>query len=470
MAARRLSSTRAFKNVAARGSGASRTVAELPDRAREADIEPGSARTGTPQAERLAEEKRQRQIEGGGGNGRNRGNGGNEDGGGDDDPEPPEPKPTPKPTPRKPRPRALLFKRFRDIDPTARKLWLLKGLIAAGELGYLVRPPGSLKHPLKVEMHVHLVRGEDWRGHRNKAGPCATVYFALERGDLVERRLAAYRERLTGPDGIVPDLPIVVVSRLINLMEPACVQVIVDTILDVQDEYGLPVRMATIDTVPKGISAGGGDENTAKDKGTAMANLRKIQDILTEVDLDLVGHSGKDETKGSRGSNTDVADADLLVQISTDGETRTATVIKANDRAEGPLFAFTGINHSFGEDEYGDPVAVHIIDPDAHVTQTPSRGGKPPRLTDAAKIALKALKKAIAETGQIPPSAITFRMMPCAPPKSRGGATPTRWISARVRTAPSRRLSAEPRRSSKPPTSSKSGANTSGSNDPSQSR
>ena len=51
----------------------------------------------------------------------------------------------------------------------------------------------------------------------------------------------------------------------------------------------------------------------------------------------MVGHTGKDESKGSRGSNAILGDVDVMVTLSGD-HIRTATVTKANDAPEGPLF------------------------------------------------------------------------------------------------------------------------------------
>jgi hypothetical protein len=40
---------------------------------------------------------------------------------------------------------------------------------------------------------------------------------------------------------------------------------------------------------------------------------------------------------------------------------KTATVTKANDMPEGPLFSFKGEVHEFGKDADGDPITVNII-------------------------------------------------------------------------------------------------------------
>ena len=49
-----------------------------------------------------------------------------------------------------------------------------------------------------------------------------------------------------------------------------------------------------------------------------------------------------------------------MVTIGGD-EIKTATVTKANDAPEGPLFSFKSEVHDFGTDEDGDPITVNIV-------------------------------------------------------------------------------------------------------------
>ena len=62
--------------------------------------------------------------------------------------------------------------------------------------------------------------------------------------------------------------------------------------------------------------------------------------MLTDVHVALIGHTGKDESRGARGSNAHMADVDMMVQISVADDVRTATITKINDGAEGVLTRF----------------------------------------------------------------------------------------------------------------------------------
>jgi hypothetical protein len=142
-------------------------------------------------------------------------------------------------------------------------------------------------------------------------------------------------------------------------MNADCMPKVVNTLRDIGAQLGLPVGFAVFDTFAKAIAAGGGDENQAKDQGRVFANLQRIKDA-TGCHIAIVGHTGKDETKGPRGSNAMVGDADLVVTLSGEA-VKTATVTKANDAPEGPLFSFKSETHHFGTDEDGDPITVNVV-------------------------------------------------------------------------------------------------------------
>ena len=56
--------------------------------------------------------------------------------------------------------------------------------------------------------------------------------------------------------------------------------------------------LVIVDTLAKGINAGGGDnENTAKDKGAALANLHKVLDLIPDIHIAVVGDTWGDEEK-----------------------------------------------------------------------------------------------------------------------------------------------------------------------------
>jgi hypothetical protein len=248
----------------------------------------------------------------------------------------------------------LAYRRFDQIGSTVAKRHIIKGIFARGETSFWYAPPGGMKSALMADAAVTVPSGADWFGRRNKEA-CAVVYFALERADLVSRRLTALRLTRSLPD----NLPIAVVSDSINFKNADSVAKVVATINEVTADYGVSVGLAIFDTFSKLTGAAGLDEDKAKDQEFIFEKLHQIVK-LTDIHLAVVGHTGKDVTRGQRGSNASVGHGDLMVEISGD-LVRTATVKKANDAPEGPLFSFKSEVFEFGIDEDGDPITVNII-------------------------------------------------------------------------------------------------------------
>lgn len=279
-------------------------------------------------------------------------------------------------------PRGYPFKTFDQMaGEVVSKPWLIKGIIARGETSAWIAPPGGLKSALMASLAISVSSGQDWFGHRNK-GAAAVVYFAIERADLVRRRLKAHgvRRNLQG-------LPIVVVSSTIDLAKPDAWKKVVATIREVEAALGVSVGLVIFDTFAKLVAASGGDENSARDQGVVFANLQQVKNE-TKIHAALVGHTGKDETKGSRGSNAILGDVDVMISVLGDVH-RTATVIKANDAPEGPLFSFTSEVHDFGPDEDGDPITVNIVSTDEVELQVP--GERKPKLSANQRVMFRLL-------------------------------------------------------------------------------
>jgi hypothetical protein len=242
----------------------------------------------------------------------------------------------------------------------APKKWIVKGLLAKGETSAWIAPPGGMKSALMAELSVCAANMIPWHGR--KVDNCfSVVYFALERADLVQRRLVAHCERAKLTQDDMDQMSIALCSSTIDLTSPTCVDDVKATLRSVMDESGGPAGLLIFDTFAKLIAAGGKDENSAKDQGMVFANIQRIKDAAGKPHVALVGHTGKDESRGARGSNAILGDVDIMVEISASGDIRTATVTKANDAPEGTLFSFKSEIHNFGTDEDGEPITVNVV-------------------------------------------------------------------------------------------------------------
>jgi hypothetical protein len=208
----------------------------------------------------------------------------------------------------------------------------------------------------------------------------------------VKRRLYAYRLR----DNLPADLPIAVSGQIIDLMNPECINLILPALKQAEQDFEQLVRIAVFDTYNKGIAIGGGDEDKAKDQNRALGNLRRLQELYSGIHVMAIGHTGKDETRGARGSNALPGDSDMQNQINATGEVKIVTTTKANDAPIGELLRFKLEPYIFGNDEDGDPIGVHIVAPEV-IAAKPATAHKPGAKVPRISRATRALRDAITE-------------------------------------------------------------------------
>lgn len=318
---------------------------------------------------------------------------GNPDDAGENSTEHPKEEPKPKAS------SALALTYYNELSDPPPKFWIMKFVLARGETSNWFGPPGVGKSVLMTDLAFHVAWGCDWRGYRSKEC-CGVVYIALERGGLVKRRLSAYMRKYGAPD-----LPIAVASNVVDLKNKGCVKLIVDTIREAETRFDCKVGLIVIDTISKGIAAGGGDEDKAKDVNVVLANLRRVEE-LTNVHIACVGHTGKDEDRGHRGSNANLGDVDLMVKISGGDAVKTATVIKINDGHEGPLTHYKIESALLGTDEDGDPITTAIISDDAAEATQEAKVKK--GLSGAQGRAMELLTRCINDNGRPPPASQEF--------------------------------------------------------------
>jgi AAA domain len=289
-------------------------------------------------------------------------------------------------------PKRLRLSYFDDCQETVAKRWIMKGLFARGETSSWIAPPGAGKSALLTCLAVYVAASKDWRGFRCKE-KCGVLYLAFERADLVKRRLAVYAKQ--GFKG----LPIAIGDQIVDLMDSNAPDMILAAIREAEERLGVQVGLVIIDTYAKGIAVGGGDEDKARDQGRCLANLRRLQEVVN-VHIAIIGHTGKDESRGARGSNAHVADTDVQVQISGDGAIKTAKVIKANDQPTGVLLQFTMRSEAMGYDEDGDEISVGVLT-DEEIS-APTAGDKGQRLSPRERRAVKALTEVVLNSGKRP--------------------------------------------------------------------
>lgn len=286
--------------------------------------------------------------------------------------------------------------RFVTVDELLRQpapVWRVLRVIPGRGLVVLWGASGSGKTFAALDMAGAIVRGLAWAGRRTRLG---TVAYVAAEGHLRDRLNAYLRHNgLTASD--LGSLR--VLDSAVDLLDPAAdVQPLIAALREVATEVG-GLAMVVIDTLNRVMP--GGDENSSEDMGRVIAHAKLIERQLDCVVL-FVHHSGKDETKGSRGHSSLKAATDAEISVRRDGDLRTMTAEKVRDGADGEvLLTFRLFSVDLGPMIETDPDA----DPDERRTSCvvepvdlPLKRGSAVRLSDTDQIALRVLRDLCART------------------------------------------------------------------------
>ncbi|OYD32523.1 helicase RepA family protein [Escherichia coli] len=195
--------------------------------------------------------------------------------------------------------------------------YVVKGIIPAVSLCSIYGASGSYKSFLAGSWACHVSTGRQWGGRRVAHG--AVLYVVGEGGIGVPRRVKAW-EVVHGEQ--VKNLYLV--NRPIFPAAPLDVEEMVIAARQVERETGKPVRMIILDTLARCF--GGNDENDSRDMGAFIRGCDELK-RRTGATVLVVHHSGKDETKGARGSSAFRASLDAEYRIRREDAGSEALVI-----------------------------------------------------------------------------------------------------------------------------------------------
>ena len=154
---------------------------------------------------------------------------------------------------------------------------------------------------MALDQAYHVAAGLDWMGRKVHAGP--VLYLAYEgRGGMVKRAKALRQKYGT------KDVPLYIVGAAFNLREKAGRVDLGGVIAQ------LPAKpvLIVIDTFARALM--GGDENSAQDVGAFNAAVAALIES-TGACVMIVHHSGKDKSKGARGSSALLGAIDTEIEV-----------------------------------------------------------------------------------------------------------------------------------------------------------
>ena len=208
---------------------------------------------------------------------------------------------------------------FEDID------WLIEDVVPRAQVGVIYGASGSGKTFFALDMACAVQRGGVWR--LKQIEQADTFYVAAEAGNGIKKRIAAYLQH-NGP-GAMPWF----VDYQPNLATLESVHAISKSIKLRSQNAGL----IFLDTLALSHD---GDENSSKDMSLVLRHCKILSDDTGALVV-LVHHTGKDETKGMRGSSSLYAGADFVLEVVAKDKDRTMIVDKLKDGERGAKFGFS---------------------------------------------------------------------------------------------------------------------------------
>lgn len=208
--------------------------------------------------------------------------------------------------------------------------WLIPGVLTEGSLAAIYGAPESGKSFLAVDMSMAIAGGIEWHGRGVERG--AVLYIAAEGAPGLGKRVRAWKQDRRA-QGHAFDFRLMRDEINFAAEKDGTVRAFVKA---VTDELG-PLKLVVIDTLNQ--TAAGADENSAKDMSRYIASMKRLRDA-TGAAVIVVHHSGKDASKGMRGSTALLGAMDTTVEVERDKDGRSIRVAVQKQKdaeREGPM-------------------------------------------------------------------------------------------------------------------------------------
>ena len=232
------------------------------------------------------------------------------------------------PTPVPPPPRNLKAINGWEFANGPAASWMVDELIPNQGLVMVFGEPNCGKSFAVLDLVMSIELGKPYGADERKVVQSKTLYALAEGLYGFRSRLLAYADHhKLAPTSRVPDI----VTTAPNLMTKE------DTATMVEEATRIGAKLIVIDTLH--AATPGADENSAQDMGLLLANCRILSAAIQGVVL-LIHHSGKDTSKGARGSSSLNGAVDTSIEIEDTNGIRTARVRKQRDGESGAMWQF----------------------------------------------------------------------------------------------------------------------------------
>ena len=220
-----------------------------------------------------------------------------------------------------------------DLENRPKPVELVQGILPMGSLACIYGTPGSGKTFVVLDWTLCDGTGEAW-AHK-AVRPGRVVYISGEGAAGLGARISAWRS-FHGRTERVPAVHFVLDA--VNLLDHGAVR---QFVADVEETFSPPPSFVVIDTLARSIL--GGEENSAKDVGLAIAGADIVRHALGCTVL-LVHHSNK-SGESERGSTALRGAVDVLMSLKSDDAGLTLKCEKSKDAEAFPDIALALKSH-----------------------------------------------------------------------------------------------------------------------------
>lgn len=197
--------------------------------------------------------------------------------------------------------------------------WLVADVLPTDALAMIYGPSGQRKTFFAVDLACSVATGLAWHGRTVKAG--AVLYVAAEGVRGIGQRFTAWQLHHRPEDQ----------PRLEVLAEPVNLAAAGVGGLFAEWCHDREPALVVVDTLAR--CTVGAEENSAKDMGAIVEVLDRIR-RATGACVAVVHHTGKDGSKGARGSTALRGAMDTELEVTSAGSTVTIRTTKSKDAAE----------------------------------------------------------------------------------------------------------------------------------------
>lgn len=282
--------------------------------------------------------------------------------------------------PAEPAAGGLTFLSPADCTKATARRYVVKGLVAAGDVAAIVGAPGVGKSLIAPRLGYAVAQGNPVFGLKVRQG--GVLYVAAEDESGMRARVAALREEygdapdfalVGGVTSLFPDGDHKALRAAVKARRPALI--VIDTLA---------------------MAFPGLRENEAESMGLVVAAARALTKWGAAVVL--VHHDTKDGAQGlPRGHSILNGALDMSVHLTRDGNVVRGRPTKNRNGSADVDLAFTIATRVLGEDEDGDEIRAAF----ARDLEPGDVDAKPARLSDAAKAALDIFHELAGESGAV---------------------------------------------------------------------